>query len=341
MSNFFHNPWVENFLIPALVFCLFFLISVPLTRLVFRLLQKASQKAGKQWGQKIDHGFHKPLRLILVVTGIYVALSICPVVWGNPVAQGTIVRCFRSFLVIAITWGFCRMADVVELGNSAIAKKLDIRIDKALTPILSGVLRFLLIALAVLIVAQEWNFSISGLLAGLGLGGLAFALAAKDMLSNLFGGLAILLDHPFSIGDWIRTGKVEGVVEDINFRSLKVRTGDQALVTVPNSITAAEPIYNFSRMGKRHIEFPLTLKYSYSADQLEACAEHIRRLLKNSERIENGTSLVTLNSLDGNGPTFTVSCYALVTDYNKFLQVRGKLNYSILKILEEEKISLS
>lgn len=84
-------------------------------------------------------------------------------------------------------------------------------------------------------IAQEWNYSISGLLAGLGLGGLAFALAAQDMLSNLFGGLVIFLDRPFGIGDWIQTGDTEGTVEDINFRSVKIRTFSQAVVTVPNS----------------------------------------------------------------------------------------------------------
>lgn len=341
MSNFLQNPWVADLLIPVLIFCVFLAFSTPLTRLIFGLLQKLSKKAGQQWGEKLDHGFHKPLRLILIVIGVYVALSAAPAVRGNSAAMENITRCFRSFLIIAVTWGFCRMTDVVELGNSPMAKKLDLQIDKTLMPVISGVLRFLLIALAVLIVAQEWNFSISGLLAGLGLGGLAFALAAKDMLANLFGGLVILLDHPFSIGDWIRTGDVEGIVEDINFRSLKIRTGDQVLVTVPNSMTASAPIYNFSRMGKRRIEFPLTLKYSYPSDQLKDCAEQIRAFLKGSEKIEDGTSLVTLNSLDSGGPTFTVTCYATVMDYNEFLKVRGKLNYGILKILEEEKISLT
>ena len=99
-------------------------------------------------------------------------------------------------------------------------------------------------------VAQEWDYRIDGFIAGLGLGGLAFSLAAKDTLSNVFGGLVVILDKPFSIGDWIKTPSVEGTVEDISFRSTKVRTFAQALVTVPNATLANEPVTNWTRMGK-------------------------------------------------------------------------------------------
>jgi len=342
MDAFWQNVWVKDLLIPTAVFFLFFTVSVPLLRLVFGLLQKGARRSGKSWNEKLEYGFRKPLRLVLAATGLFVALSVCPFVWGNAAARNVIIRCFRSFLVIAATWGFCRMAGCVELNKSAFAKKLDLQIDQTLMPVVSGVMRFLLIALAVLIVAQEWDFSISGLLAGLGLGGLAFALAAKDMLANLFGGLVILLDHPFSIGDWIRAGDVEGTVENISFRSLKVRTFDRAVVTVPNSMVAGAPIYNYSRMGgKRRIEFPLTLEYGYPPERLEACAAQIRALLKRDGTVESGSAIVALDSLGDSGPVYKVICCTNQTDYGDFLLERGRLYGEILRILEKEKINLA
>lgn len=341
MENFLNNSWVRNLLIPAVVFCLFFFISVPLSNTLFRLLRKVSEKTGTAWGEKIDYGFHKPLHAILVVAGVFIALNVCPVVWQVAGVQAFLTRTFRSFLVIAVAWGFCRMAEKVDLTANMFTEKLDFQVDKAVQPVLASVLRFLIIALAVLIIAQEWNFSISGLLAGLGLGGLAFALAAKDMLANLFGGLVILMDHPFAIGDWIRIGDVEGAVEDLNFRSLKIRTLTQELVTMPNSTVAASPVINYSRRGRRRVDFTLTMTYGTSADQLHVCTKKIRSLLAESKDLEGGTASVALSSLGESGIDLTVFYYTKTTDLERFLHVREEIYYSILKILEQEKAELA
>lgn len=340
-QTFCQIGWVRNFLIPAVVFLLFFAAGIPLADLLFRFLTKASEKSGRAWGKKFSYGFRRPLHVILVVTGVFTALTVCPAVWGNASASAFLVRCFRSFLVIAVTWGFYRMADSVELNDTVFAKKLDLKVDEALLPVLSGALRFILVALAVLIVAQEWNFSISGLVAGLGLGGLAFALAAKDMLANLFGGLVILLDRPFSIGDWIKTGNVEGTVEDLNFRSVKVRTMEQTVVTVPNSLVASAPVENYSRMGKRRVEFSLTLAYGVKPERIRSCAERIRSLLAENDDVENDTFAAVLSGLDGSGPCLSVYYHTKTADYGEYLRVREKIYYDVLQVLHDKGVELA
>jgi MscS family membrane protein len=341
MYDFLNSGFVRNFFIPAAIFFLFFFLSVPAVNCLSRLLKKISKKSGRTWGEKIDYSFHRPMHFTLVAIGLYVALSNCRAVQKSPVAAANIAKCFRSFLVIAVTWGFYRMSDSIEMNRTALAKKFDIKADQVLMPVFSGIIHFVLISLAVLIIAQEWSFSISGLLAGLGLGGLAFALAAKDMLANLFGGLVILLDHPFSIGDWVRTGDVEGTIEDINFRSLKIRTYSQAVVTVPNSMVASAPVANYSRMGKRRVEFTLAIKYGAPAEQLKSCAEKIRRLLAESTDIENGTFAVSLSSLGESGINFDVYYYTVASDYTEYLRVRESIYYAILEILDESHVSLA
>lgn len=338
---FRQNYWVINLLIPAAVFLLFFAVSIPIVNFLFRLIKKAGKKTGSEWGIKLEYGFHKPLRLLLIVIGLYIAISVCPAVWDFLLLQAIVSRCFRSFLILVLAWGLYRMADSVELTDTIFARKLDLQVDEALLPVLSGVIRFIIAALAVLIVAQEWNFSISGLLAGLGLGGLAFALAAKDMLANLFGGLVILLDRPFSIGDWIRTGDVEGTVEDVNFRSVKVRTFTQALVTVPNSLVASAPVTNFSRMGKRKADFTLSLKYGTPVERLKKCTEAIRDMLAQNAEIEDETFTAALDSLDESGLKLSVSYYTKSADFKDYLRVREEVYYSVLKILEDEKVEMA
>src|SRR5699024_6731493 len=127
------------------------------------------------------------------------------------------------------------------------------KIDEILVSFLSRALQFIIIAMAISIVLQEFDYHIGGLITGLGIGGLAISLAAKDALANLFGGVVIVTEKPFTINDWIMTPSVEGTVEDISFRSTKVRTFDQALVVVPNATLANEAITNWSKMGKRRI----------------------------------------------------------------------------------------
>lgn len=334
---FWQNYWVRNLLIPAAVFLFFLVVSVPVTDLLFRF----AKKANRGWGKKLEYGFRRPLRLLLAGTGLYLAAIACPAAWDSISFQSIVIRCFRSLLILVPAWGLSRMADSVELADTVFARKLDLPVDKALLPAISGVIRFLIGALAVLIVAQEWNFSISGLLAGLGLGGLAFALAAKDMLANLFGGFVILLDRPFSIGDWIRTGDVEGTVEGVNFRSVKVRTFGQAVVIVPNSLVTSGPVTNFSRMGKRKVDFSLCLEYGTPADRLKRCTEKIRNLLAEKDGIENGTESVALDGFGERGVELAVAYYTTSADYQNYLQVREDVFYSILKILESEKAELA
>lgn len=170
-------------------------------------------------------------------------------------------------------------------------ERFNIDIDDLLIPFLSKALRFVIVAISISIIAQEFDYDVGGFVAGLGLGGLAFALAAKDAIGNLFGGIVIITEKPFTIGDWIKTDSVEGTVEDITFRSTRVRTFADALVTVPNATLANESIINWSEMGKRQITFDLRLTYDTPRDKVERVVEQIDLLLKNHSGIDQETIL--------------------------------------------------
>lgn len=334
---FLQSPVTRNLLIPLLVFVAFYALSRLLTRAFFALVRRIGRKIPDGGaGDILEDAFRKPMRILLIGIGLFAALGMCPAVTGTYGLWSATEKCFRSFLVILLAWGFSRMAGGFQTSDSRLARRLSLPNDPAVLKAMASVARFIIYALAVLIIAQEWDFSISGLITGLGIGGLAFALAAKDMLTNLFGGLVILLDKPFSIGDRIKTGDVDGTVEDINFRSLKIRTESQALVTVPNGVVAAGPITNFSRMQKQKLEFTVTLSSGAAETDVKNCAEKIRLTLRQNEGIEDDTFAVSTDMLGAGGPVLTVSCYTRATDSQTYLETKERLSSTVLRILNSE-----
>ncbi|QAT48715.1 mechanosensitive ion channel family protein [Caproiciproducens sp. NJN-50] len=331
--------WVADFAIPLAVFLFVYFLRGTAVNWMFRPVKRLN--AGKKWPVELECSFQKPLRALIGLLGLYGALWISPAVPHSGAVWEIVVKCFRSLLILLLAWGFGRLCSSRELAGGLLLKKLDVNTDGVLFPFLSKILRFLIFCLALLIVAQEWNYSISGLLAGLGLGGLAFALAAQDMLSNLFGGLVIFLDRPFAIGDWIQAGDVEGTVESINFRSVKVRTFSQAVVTVPNSKMVDRPVANYSRMGKRKVSFTVGLRFGTTEGQIRSCVDRIRAMLLANEEIDPETVIVTFSEIGKGSLDLMLYFFTKTTDWQKHLKVREDIHYGILRILEEEKTEIA
>ncbi len=135
-----------------------------------------------------------------------------------------------------------------------------------------------------------------------------------------FGGVVIITDKPFSIGDWIESSSVEGVVEDINFRSTKVRTFAQALVTVPNSVLANEAITNWTKMGRRQISFKLGVTYSTPKEKLDKCITEIREMLKNHSDIHPQTIFVNFDGFNDSSLDIFLYFFTKSTDWGEFFK---------------------
>jgi len=173
------------------------------------------------------------------------------------------------------------------------------------------------------------------------LGGLAFALAAKDLLANIFSGMVIIADRPFSIGDWIKTSDLEGTIEDINFRSTKIRTFEHALVTVPNSNLINAPIINFTKREMRRITFNLGVTYDTPSQALKKCIEKIQHMLVQHPSIDNKTIFVKFDSFGENGLHIFMYFFTKTTVWEEYLNIKQDVNFQILKILEEENVSIA
>ncbi len=350
MPDFFNNfDWInlkdfltmENIItaaIAVLIFILFWILGKIFTRYIFKMLLKFTDKTKISLDNQIVLSFEKPLKLLFVFCGIYFALLYLPLV---PAQDILLSKIFRSSLILLLAYGIYNFVGNYTVISEEIEQFFNVKIDKILIPFFSKVFRIIVVLLAIVIIAQEWDYDVNGFIAGLGLGGLAFALAAKDTVSNIFGGIVIITDKHFSIGDWIMTPSVEGTVEDINFRSTRVRTFAQALVTVPNAKLANEPITNWSKMGKRRITFNLGVTYSTPKDKLKKCVQEITEMLQTNPDIHKETIFVHFDSFGESSLNIFLYFFTNTTDWAEFLRVKESVNLKIMEILEKEGVEVA
>ena len=197
------------------------------------------------------------------------------------------------------------------------------------------------IVIGVFIGLRVWGFDISGLLAGIGIGGLALSLAAQDTFSNLLGGLTIMTDHAFSIGDVITTPDVEGIVEDIGFRSTKVRTFTQMQVTVPNSRLSSNTVTNLSRVIKRRIRFNISLEYGTAPDQIRSLIEKLKDRMAARENLIPENTIIVLEKFNTSSIDVLFQCFTKTLDFIQYLKEQEEILLEIMDVMAQEKLSFA
>jgi MscS family membrane protein len=337
-------PYLQNKLpdikilgIALAIFLFFLFLRKFLAKKISQLLLKISKRTSTCLDDQLVKAFEVPLQIFFTILGLYLALAYLPL---RPQQDLAVLKLFRSSIIILLAFGFYRFVGN-DLFCREIENRFNLHLDKILVPFLATACKVIIVLLGIAIIASEWGFDINGFIAGLGIGGLAIALAAQNTLANLFGGVVIISDKPFSIGDWIQTPSVEGLVEDINFRSTRVRTFAQALVTVPNSTLANEAIINWSRMGKRRVSFNLPVTHFTSKAGLQKCLEEIRALLTNHPDVSQETIFVAFDSFGTNGFEIMIYYFTKTTVWGEYLQVKEDVNFKIMSILEKADVSIA
>jgi len=322
--------------VSLVVFFIFLFIRKVFIRYVFRTILNLTRRIETDLDRKILDAMEVPLRSFIVFLGLYISLSILPL---PDYYEFLLLRLFRASIIVVIAWAFYNLASTYLFDE--LSKKLGISLDQILIPFLTKVFRFIIIALAISVIAQEWGYDISGFIAGLGLGGLAVAFAAKDAIANIFGGVIIITEKPFTIGDWIMTPSVEGTVEDITFRSTKVRTFADSLVTAPNSTLANEPITNWTKMGRRRIVFHLGVTYTTPKEKLETCVRRINEMLTNHPEVHKRTVFARFDSYGESSLNIFIYFFTVTTVWGEYLRVKEDTNFKIMEILQEEGVQVA
>ena len=329
---------ISKVLIALGIFIGFLVISKVLTKYIFRLLSKITSKTESILDDEVLSAFKKPLKTFFVILGAYLAILY---ISQNPKLNIFITQVFRSSIIILIAKGLYDLEGTYSVLHDKMKTKFNLKTNTILKPFITKVLRFITITIAVAMVAIEFGFDVNGFLAGLGLGGLAFALAAQETLADVFGGIVIITDKPFDIGDWVVTADVEGTVEDINFRSTRIRTFAQALVTVPNSKLVDQPIINNSRRGIRRITFKLGLRYDTPVAKIRTSVDKIYEMLKNHPRVDKKTIFVKLDEFNDSSLDIFIYFFTNTSVWVEYLDIKEDVNFRILEILEEEGVGIA
>ncbi|ERN52948.1 mechanosensitive ion channel family protein [Alkalihalophilus marmarensis] len=337
IASFQRLEWID-ISIAFGIFLIFLVFRKLFTKYVFKFIVSLTRRTPTHVFTDVLLSFEKPLRLFWIVLGTYLALLYLPF---NITTTEFVQHIYRSFIIMLLGWGLHNYMSAHSAFFFRFAKRVELDEDSMLVPFLSKILRFSVIALTIVVIAGEWGYSISGFIAGLGLGGLAFALAAQDTIGNFFGGIIIITEKPFSKGDWIKTPSVEGTVEDITFRSTQIRTFADSIVTVPNSTLANEPITNWSQMTKRQITFKVGVTYSTPRHKLERCVHRIDTLLREHEEVNQDLIMVRFSDFNNSSLDIFVYFFTNTTAWTEWYRIKEDINFKIMNILEEEGVEIA
>ena len=288
-------------------------------RRFIRTLKTRAEKTQSQWDDTFFAALQGPARTLVWVVGLTLALERASV--GLDIEA--VFAPLRSALVIAtLTWALIRFVDRVQRRMMHDPKTDDL--DLTTVDAIGRLIRITVLITSGLIILQTLGFSVSGVLAFGGLGGIAVGFAAKDLLSNFFGGLMIFLDRPFGVGDWIRSPDrdIEGTVESLGWRLTTIRTFDKRPLYVPNATFLSVAVENPSRMSHRRIYETIGVRYD-DADQIQVVVERVKKMLEQHPDIDSSqTLMVNFNQFGPSSLDFFIYCFTNTTVWTEYHMVK-------------------
>ncbi|MFQ5510225.1 MAG: mechanosensitive ion channel family protein [Candidatus Krumholzibacteriia bacterium] len=314
------------------------LLSVLLRRifssLVIRTLRRFAARTATQLDDMLLDAIGPPVSFAFILAGIYAAAVILDLPQEPVDVRTSSIVALQVALVVDVTWLLIRLVDAFAAFLATAAGRTESKLDDQLIPIVRKSLKTFIGLLAFVFIVQNLGYSVGSLLAGLGIGGLALALAAKDTLSNFFGSLAILIDRPFAVGDWIQTSADEGVVEEIGFRSTRIRTFAKTQISVPNAVLSNTVVNNWSRMPIRRVKMVVGVTYESNASQMEKAVAGIRNILRGHKEIYQDFFLVNFTDFGASSLDIFVYYFTTTTVWDEYLRIRQEINIAIMKLVE-------
>lgn len=280
-----------------------------------------------------------PLGLLLPIAGIYLAIRVLLSIEPAWLEHSDLA--FRIGVILIVVWTSFKLVDAAAVLMSELTDRTDSRLDDQVVPLMRKTFKVFLGMLAFILVAQNLGYSISGLLAGLGIGGLAVAMAAKDTLANFFGSLMILIDQPFHRGDWVTFPGGDGVVEEIGLRSTRIRTFAKTVVSIPNQALANATVENHSLMPKRRIKFTLGVTYGSTVDQVRELVQKIETYLKSHPGIDQEFMLVKFTEFGPSSLDLFIYCFTASTDWTVHLAIKQDVNLTLMQMVQDMGMSIA
>jgi len=319
-----------NLIAAIVILFLFLLLRRFFTYIVMGTLQRLTKYTETYYDDKIISALKDPVSFAFIVIGIHLFFTLIFL------ETTTIKNILNTLIVFDIFWAILAIADALRGLFHATTAKFHSDLSKEMGDFILKIVKILIGGLGLASILQVWGINVTALIASLGLGGLAFALAAKDTAANLFGSFALLADKSIRIGEWIKVGDTEGVVESIGMRTTKIRSFEKSLITVPNQLIANTPIENFSRRGIRRIKMRIGLTYDTSSSQIHTITEEIKHMLLSHEHIaQKETLLVNFESFGNSSLTLFIYTFTSTANWARYLDIREDIHFNIMEIVEK------
>lgn len=321
---------IGRILIAIAIFVVFYAARQPFTKVTVGMLRKAAERTATNTDNIIVAATEAPIRFVPIVLGVFIACEFMQPTGRFATFTNNLVT---SLVTFTIFWALTRLIEPFRF----LLRRLEVVFSPMAVAWLVRGIKVLLILIGAATILEMWGIKVAPLIAGLGLFGVAVALGAQDMFKNLIGGLLVIGEKRFNLGDWIKVeGVVEGTVEDIGFRSTMIRRFDKAPVYVPNSQLADKAVTNFSAMTHRRIYWNIKLPKTITFDQLHQIREEIEQYILNNDDFaspEEVTTAVRISSFGDDSVGLMVYCFTKTTEWTEWLKVKESLAQRVRDIL--------
>ncbi len=321
---------VANLIAAFVIFLFFLVLRRFFAYIVIVFLQKLATYTKTYYDDKIISALKAPVSFGFIVIGLHLFFAL--VFWERPIIKNML----NTLIVFVIFWALIAIADALRGIFHQTTAKFHSDLSREMGDFILKIVKILIGGIGLGAILQVWGINVTALIASLGLGGLAIALAAKDTASNLFGSFALLIDKSVRIGEWIKVGEIEGIVETIGMRTTKIRSFEHSLITVPNQFVANTPIENYSRRGIRRIKMCIGLTYATSSEQIHKIVTEISSMLqKHTDISSNETLLVNFESFGDYALNIFIYAFAATSNWKRYLEIREDIHYKIMHIVEK------
>ena len=341
MKDFFAKEFYGNTFLQWVIALGVIIISILLAKFIFFLIGKFVKQFTKRTKSKFDDilidKFEEPAVFLIIILGIWYALKTLNV---NESLGKIISAAYYLIITFNIAWFLTRLIDsLIEEYLVPLVDKTETKLDDQLLPIARKSLKVAIWALAIIVGLNNAGYDVQAIIAGLGLGGLAFALAAKDSISHLFGGFVLFTDKPFTINDRILTNGYDGHVTEIGIRSSRIKTLDGRLVTIPNADIANNSIVNISSEPDRKITMDLGLTYDTSSENMNKAMDILRSICEKNESIDSNKTITAFTAF--NDSSLNIRLIYFIIKGSNIFETRNNVNMEILKQFNENKLEFA
>jgi MscS family membrane protein len=305
-------------------------VSLLLRRIVSSVLKKARKKTENFFTILLD-GLAGPMSFLVVFTGFYFSLLFLDLHGAVNLVALNIIQVLLTFTVIRVLFV---VIDDVAIQMGSMADETESQLDDQLIPVLRKLAKVTITAIGIVFFMQLKNYPVSGIIAGLGIGGLAFAFAAQDSIAGIFASVALFLDRPFMVGDFVQVGNVSGTIEEVGLRSTRIRTVAKTLVTIPNKEIVDSTIDNLSKRPMRQCSITIGVTYDATAEKMQELVTDLRKMLEEDDMAEQNGAHVHFTTFGDSSLNVEMLFFIRTTDYPKFLQSRQDINLKIMHVVE-------